>query len=111
MNIASVQPVRHAPSVVEMRGAEPTAPALGQPANSQDELRQVFHRFVGETFYGQLMQSLRKTVDKPAYFHGGRAEEVFQAQLDQVLAERMTESTAQTFSEPMFRLFQLGRVS
>ena len=55
------------------------------------------------------MQSMRQSVGKPAYFHGGRAEEVFQAQLDQVLAEKMTESTAESFSGPMFQLYQLNR--
>ena len=52
---------------------------------------------------------MRKTVDKPAYFHGGHAEEVFQAQLDQTLAERLADSTAEQFTGPMFELFNLQR--
>ena len=64
---------------------------------------------MGETFYGQMLKALRSTVDKPAYFHGGRGEEVFQQQLDQLLAERLTESTAAQFTGPMFDLFLLGR--
>ena len=66
------------------------------------ELREVFSQFVGETFYGQMLKSMRSTVGKPAYFHGGRAEEVFQGQLDQKLAEHLTETSGSRFAEPMF---------
>ena len=41
-----------------------------------------------------MLGAMRDTVGKPAYFHGGRAEEVFQNQLDQVLSEHMTEAAA-----------------
>jgi hypothetical protein len=50
---------------------------------------------------------MRKTVRKPAYFHGGRAEEVFQGQLDQVLSEKLSEASAGSFSGPMYELFCL----
>ena len=73
------------------------------------ELQETFQQFVGETFFGHLLSAMRKTVNKPAYFHGGRAEEVFQAQLDQTLAERLAQSTAETFSQPLFDLFTLVR--
>jgi hypothetical protein len=66
------------------------------------ELREQFTQFVGETFFGQMIKAMRATVGKPAYFHGGRAEEVFQGQLDQKLAEHLTEASADKFSEPMF---------
>jgi hypothetical protein len=69
---------------------------------SADELRKQFTQFVGETFYGQMIKAMRSTVGKPAYFHGGRGEEVFQGQLDQQLAEYMTAASAQTIAEPMF---------
>jgi hypothetical protein len=70
--------------------------------NPNDELRRHFTQFVGETFYGQMIKSMRSTVGKPAYFHGGRGEEVFRAQLDQTLAEHMTVATADRFADPMF---------
>ena len=69
----------------------------------KDELREKFTQFVGETFYGQMIKSMRSTVGKPAYFHGGQAEEVFQGQLDQKLAEHLTEATADQFAEPLFK--------
>jgi peptidoglycan hydrolase FlgJ len=71
-------------------------------ANGPEQLRKHFTQFVGEAFYGQMLKAMRATVGKPAYFHGGRAEEVFQGQLDQQLAEHLTESSAQRFADPMF---------
>lgn len=78
--------------------------------NDEDgKLREAFDEFVGETFYGQMLSSMRKTVGKPAYFHGGRAEEIFRGQLDQQLAQEMTKASASTFSGPMFDLFMMSR--
>ncbi len=73
------------------------------------ELRKAFQDFVGQTFFGQMLSAMRKTVDKPAYLHGGRTEEVFQAQLDQVLSEKLSDASAETFSGPMYDLFKLQR--
>jgi len=81
-----------------------------QAANPQDkrvaealEVRDAFTSFVGQTFFGQLIKSMRTMVDKPAYFHGGRAEEIFRSQLDQRLAEEMSDASADRFIGPMFR--------
>jgi hypothetical protein len=71
--------------------------------HSATEVRERFNQFVGETFYGQMIKAMRSTVGKPAYFHGGRGEEVFRAQLDQTLAEHMTEATADRFTAPLFQ--------
>lgn len=78
-------------------------------AAQNPKLRKAFDEFVGQTFFGQLMQSMRKTVDQPAYFNGGRAEEIFQQQLDQALVKKISESSADKFSGPMFNLFTLQR--
>jgi Rod binding domain-containing protein len=82
-----------------------------QPEKSEKELevRENFDKFVGEVFYGQLLKAMRSTQGKPAYFHGGRAEEVFQQQFDQVLTEELTESGAEQFTGPMFELFNARR--
>ena len=72
-------------------------------------MREAFQDFVGQTFYGQLLSAMRKTVDKPAYLHGGRAEEIFQNQLDQVLSEKLSDASAKSFTEPMYQLFTLQR--
>lgn len=67
-----------------------------------EDVRKHFTQFVGEAFYGQMIKAMRSTVDKPAYFHGGRGEEVFQGQLDQQLATALTESSADKFTGPLF---------
>lgn len=89
------------PMTLEERLARSPAPA--------DEVREKFEAFVGETFYTQMLKSLRSTVGKPAYMHGGQAEEMFRGLLDQVLAEDLAKATAHQFSGPMYELFSLQR--
>ncbi len=75
------------------------------------EMKEAFTDFVGQTLFGSMLASMRKTVGKPAYMHGGRTEEVFQQQLDQHIVEDLTESSASTLADPMFELFNLQRRS
>jgi peptidoglycan hydrolase FlgJ len=90
--------------------ANPEPSAQFANATSGDEkLREAFDQFVGQTFFGQMLASLRSAQKESAYFHGGQAERIFQGQLDQVLVEDMTKSSAEQFSAPMFELFQLQR--
>jgi peptidoglycan hydrolase FlgJ len=100
-------------AMLTMATPQGAAPAgLVSPANGKhttNETKEAFTDFVGQTMFGQALSSMRKTLDKPAYFHGGRAEEVFQGQLDQMLAEELTESSADQFAGPMFDLFMLHR--
>ncbi|MEW4563267.1 rod-binding protein [Bremerella sp. JC770] len=74
-------------------------------AAPQGQLREKFDQFVGESMFGQMLKSMRESLGKPAYFHGGRAEEVFQSQLDQLLVEKISDASAEQISEPMFELF------
>lgn len=86
-------------------------PALTAPPADGEEmtLREAFDTFVGQTFYGTLLKSMRQSLGKPAYFHGGRGEEIFQAQLDQTLVEESSKASAQHLTGPMFELFNLPR--
>lgn len=115
--IDSTTPMLRAQSTLPLRsatGAEPIA-LKGWPSadassaiplhgnrHTNQELRDAFTNFVGEMFYGQMFKAMRQTVGKPAYFHGGRAEEAFQAQLDQTMTEQLTATTASKLAEPMF---------
>ncbi len=87
---------------------EKIATSVGGGAG-EDPLRVAFRDFVGQTLFGQMLSSMRSTVGKPAYFHGGRGEEVFSEQLDQVLVEKITEASASTVADPMYELFNLQR--
>lgn len=94
----------------EQPGQSGKVPAsLDDPNASSPELREAFNDFVGQTLFGGMLSSMRKTVGKPAYMHGGRTEEVFQQQLDQHIVDDMTKSSADTISGPMFELFNMQR--
>jgi peptidoglycan hydrolase FlgJ len=69
---------------------------------SAEDLKATFTQFVGETFYSQMIKSMRSTVGEAAYFNGGQGEKVFQGQLDQQLAQELTAASASKFAEPMF---------
>lgn len=77
--------------------------------DQSDQLREKFTEFVGQTFFGSVLASMRKTVGKPAYMHGGRGEDVFQKQLDAELVSELTKSSADQFADPMFDLFNMQR--
>ena len=83
--------------------------SLGKITDQSDELQTKFQDFVGQTVFGSMLKSMRSTVDKASYFNGGQTEEIFQSQLDTVLTEELTKSSAAAFSDPMFELFQLNR--
>jgi flagellar protein FlgJ len=95
-------PPRVAPSQIgESLAAHPKLHKRGE-AKSPEEVKAAFTQFIGEAFYGQMIKAMRSTVGKPAYFHGGRGEEVFQGQLDQQMAQQLTATTAEKFAEPLF---------
>lgn len=87
-----------------VRPLKPTVNSHDEQVQGARDLQQAYRDFVGKTFYGQMLKAMRSTQEKPAYFHGGQTEEVFRSQLDQQLADHMTEATASTFADPMFRL-------
>jgi Rod binding domain-containing protein len=85
---------------------KPIKPAI--PTHADDllaarEAQKAFQDFVGQTFFGQMLKSMRSTQGKPAYFHGGQAEEIFRSQLDQTMAEQMSNASADQFADPMFK--------
>jgi hypothetical protein len=92
----------HAPP----RSAQGLLQALGE---EDPALRAAFDQFLGETLFGQMLASMRKTVEQPAYMHGGQTEELFRRHLDRVLAQQLAQTHAHGFSEGLFR--QFGAVS
>jgi hypothetical protein len=91
-----------------LRGAKQQPPAT-RGGRDTPELRETFQEFVGQTFFGELMKQMRATLDKPAFFHGGLGEDIFQSQLDQIVVERMSQTSAKTFSDPMYELLMAPR--
>jgi Rod binding domain-containing protein len=82
---------------------KPEAASRAEQVKSAEKLQQAYRDFVGKTFFGQMLKAMRSTVDKPAYFHGGQTEEVFRSQLDQQLADNLSQTTAPQIADPMFR--------
>jgi len=102
--IQSLSSLNSVSSTQLVGGAYPAAPNSDQLSE-----REAFDQFVGGTFFRQLLGAMQKTVGKAPYFHGGQAEEVFRAQLNETLADKMAEATADQFTGPMYELFQLSR--
>jgi Rod binding domain-containing protein len=86
-----------------VRPLKPSAISAEQRVKDAEKVQETFRTFVGESFFGQMIKAMRTTQGKPAYFHGGQAEEVFRGQLDQALAQEMTEASADRIADPMFR--------
>lgn len=76
--------------------------ATGPATPKGPVLPEAFDQFVGDTFFRQMLKSLRSTTGKPAYFHGGQAEEIFQSQMDELLITDMVKATRDSFSADLF---------
>jgi len=66
-------------------------------------LKHVTGQIVGSVFYGTLLHTMRESKLKGAYGHGGRGEEVFAAQLDGVLAERLGSAPGNALRDTLYR--------
>jgi peptidoglycan hydrolase FlgJ len=71
-------------------------------AAKDEKLHSTFTQFVGQTFFGQMIKSMRSTVGHAAYFNGGQGEKIFQGLLDQTFSEQMTKASADRFADPLF---------
>ncbi|GHT26072.1 hypothetical protein FACS18942_02770 [Planctomycetales bacterium] len=81
-----------------------------KPLSDEDKrFKEVLHQFVGQTLFGQMLKSMRASQKKNPYFDGGRAEEIFQGQLDAVLTDQMTKSTSRSLSDPMYKLMTASK--
>ena len=92
-----------------MTAAGPKPKAPSPKAADNPALHKAFDQFVGETFYGQMLHAMRKSQGKPAYFNGGRGEEVFTQQLDQALTKKLAATSSGKLSGPMYQLFTQSR--
>jgi len=85
------------------------------PASAADraraELRQTAREVTGQIFFGTLLRQLRSSTLKGEYGHGGRGEEIFQAQLDQILAERAGRGTDTDIADALVRRYEKRAVS
>lgn len=103
MTPASIAPSSIAPSSAPLSSLLSSA----KPSDTRDEatLRKHFDAAVAGTFYRQMLQSLRKLHDKPAYFHGGQAEDMFRNQIDEQVADDLAARHGRAFTDPLFESF------
>jgi Rod binding domain-containing protein len=80
----------------------PSPAAAGTAPRSSQELRATFQEFAAGTFYKQMLKALRQGHGKPAYFHGGRGEEVFRQQLDEHVTDALARSHGDALAAPLF---------
>ncbi|MCA9040692.1 MAG: rod-binding protein [Planctomycetaceae bacterium] len=74
-------------------------------ANSVEEVKAVFQEFVAGTFYSSMLKSMHAMHDKPAYLHGGQAEEMFQNQLDQEISKELAAEHGDALVAPLLPAF------
>ncbi|QDU79138.1 hypothetical protein Pla110_08430 [Polystyrenella longa] len=83
-------------------------PALGmaaKQAESVEEMKTVFQEFVAGTFYSTMLKSMHAMHDKPAFMHGGQAEEMFQNQLDQHITRDLAAEHGEDLVAPLLPAF------
>jgi Rod binding domain-containing protein len=98
-------------SVSSVQLSSSTVNVLGQnnirrPTDEQLLLKEKFQDFVAGTFYTQMLKALHSTHGKAAYFHGGQAEEIFQSQMDQQVAENLARNHGEAFADQLFTVFK-----
>jgi Rod binding domain-containing protein len=78
--------------------------AGGQDAASRRaEAREAANGLVSVTFLMPMLKMMREDPFKSEMFHGGRGEEIFGAQLDEVLADRMAQSMQLPLADAVYR--------
>lgn len=102
-SLSGIQPSLNQTSLLSEATNAPST--LDQANKKSPELKEAFQDFVAGTFYKQMFKSLRSGQNKPAYFHGGQAEEMFQAQLDQQISEDLAKGQGSAFSDTLFSAF------
>jgi len=95
---------------VRLTSADPTAAGLRTLAQrrgsrKQSDMRAQVGEFVGNVFYGTLLRQMQASKIKGKYFHGGRGEEVFQAQLGMELAKRMGQAPNDPIANEIYDAF------
>ena|SRR5579872_2537638 len=105
--VSSLQSVL-APAQANMSGTQNTATRLLAQSidhGAKGDAKSTFQDFAGGTFYKEMLKSLHKTHGKPAYFHGGQAEKIFQGQLDQQIGEDLAHSHGSQFTDSLYHAF------
>lgn len=83
--------------------------ALNNPSTvsaANPDLKLTFQKAFAGMLFGQMLKAMRSTVGKPAYIHGGQAEELFQAQFDQTIVDQLAEDNGGAFIGELYEQFR-----
>ena len=72
------------------------------PESSLLRLREAAGQVVGSVFYSTMLKTMRESKLEGKYGHGGRGEEVFAAQMHDLLAERMGTAQSGGLAEALY---------
>ncbi len=87
-------------SATAIDNAKTVDPALGR---GLARLRELSGKIAGSIFYGALLRTMRESVLKGEYGHGGRGEDIFAAQLHGILAERLGAAKQNPLADSLYR--------
>jgi hypothetical protein len=88
--------------------SRPPAQPLGrvEPHSArQRKLKTAVDELVGTLFFGQVFKMVRESSLKGKYGHGGRGEEIFSAQLHDLLAKKMGRSSNLGISDAIYKRY------
>lgn len=72
------------------------------PRSTDAQTREAAESLVASTFIGPLLAQVRQDPFRSDLFHGGLAEDIFAAQLDSTLAQRITHATAMPLVDAVY---------
>ncbi len=108
MNSISPSPLSTATNATQAAGNARSASAAQTLSGSHAKdgnVKTSFQDFAAGTFYKEMLKSLRKLHNKPAYFYGGQAEQIFQGQMDQQVAEDMAHSHGNQVAGSLYQAY------
>ncbi|MFO1019132.1 MAG: rod-binding protein [Planctomycetales bacterium] len=122
LSVSSITPAKSlaAPQSIKLTSAQPgislnaaqaaNGIALDTPQGPKPtEVKEKFQDFIAGTFFKQMLKAMRSSQKKPAYFHGGEAEETFQAQMDDIMSQNLAKSHGGAIADPLFKVYQQQR--
>lgn len=77
--------------------------AMDANASPQDKLRSLSKMYVSSAMIMPMFEQMRSDPLAANLFHGGRSEEVFQQQLDQVLSDRIAGASKFDLAEAIYK--------
>ncbi len=89
---------------INLNNAAPIQPEAGS------RLKHAADEIVGSIFYGTMLRQLRASEFKGKYGHGGRGEEVFQAQLDEIFAKEMGRAKNANLSDAIVKRYERNAI-